>query len=86
MAAGSAVVFTGDVERATALGEEALALFRELGDDRNVARVLDRLVGSAALAGDAAKARALADESLAIFRRLGDPASRYPLSKVAGHE
>jgi tetratricopeptide (TPR) repeat protein len=86
MAAASAVAFTGDFERATTLGEEALALFRELGDDRNVAHILDRLSGSAAALGDAAKARALADESLGLFRKLGDPHALYPLSKIAGDE
>jgi predicted ATPase/DNA-binding SARP family transcriptional activator len=84
MWAGSTVFFTGDHERATALGEEALVLFRQLGDKRNVARELDRLAAATALSGDRAKARALADESLALFRETGDRAgSLYPLSKVA---
>jgi predicted ATPase len=84
MWAGSTVFFTRDYERTTALCEEALELFRQLGDKRNVARMLDRLAAPAALSGDHAKARALADESLALFREIGDRAgSLYPLSKVA---
>jgi tetratricopeptide (TPR) repeat protein len=84
MWAQSTVWFTGDVDRAAALGEEALELFRELGDKENIARELDRLAGARAAQGDLATARAHADESLALFRELGDRAgSMYPLSKVA---
>ena len=36
----------GDKERATALYEEALALQRELGNERGAARALARLTGS----------------------------------------
>jgi len=84
MWAASTVFFTGDFERAAAFSEEALALFQQLGDDRNVAHMLDRLSAAARVAGDGVKARALAEESLALFRELGDrPGSLYPLSKVA---
>ncbi len=84
MWAGSTVYFTGDYERAAALGEHALELFRELKDKRNVARMLDRLAAPAEVLGNHAKARELADESLALFRELGDrTGSMYPLSKVA---
>jgi predicted ATPase len=87
MWAQSTVFFTGDFERAGALGQEALELFRELGDKENIARELDRLAGARAAQGDLATARAHADESLALFRELGDRAgSMYPLSKVAWDE
>jgi predicted ATPase len=84
MWAGSTIFFTGDLERAAALAEEALALFQRLGDKRNVASMLDRLAASATLLGDPDKGRKLADESLALFRELGDRAGTlHPLSKVA---
>jgi predicted ATPase len=87
MCAGSTIFFTGDYERAAALTEEALGLFRQLGDKKRVASLLDRLAAPVAHLGDHAKAKALADESLALFREMGDRAgSLYPLSKVALHE
>ena len=43
--AGSTLFFTGDYQGATALCEEALGLYRELGDDGQVAALLDRLAG-----------------------------------------
>jgi tetratricopeptide (TPR) repeat protein len=36
----------GDRERATAMYEKALALHRELGNERGVARALDRIAAS----------------------------------------
>jgi predicted ATPase len=87
MWAGSTIFFTGDYERSAALLEEALALFRQLGDMKHVASVLDRLSGPVGHLGDHARARALADESLALCREIGDRAgSLYPLSKVAWDE
>ena len=87
MWAGSTVYFTGDFERAAGLAEQALDLFRRLGDKRNVARVLDRLAAPYAMRGDDEKGRALADESLALFRELGDrKGALYPLTKVAADE
>ncbi len=85
--AGSTVTFIAEHARSEALFEEALPLFREAGDRRQVAEVLDRLAGAAAGRGDWEKARAMADESIAIFREIGDPAAaRYALSKVAADE
>jgi len=87
MSAASTIFFTGDYTRAASLFEEALELFRQLGDKRNVAGVLDRLAAPSAFLGDDVKVRALADESLALFRELGDRAGAlYPLSKVASDE
>jgi predicted ATPase/class 3 adenylate cyclase len=87
MWAGSTVFFTGAYDQAKVYFEEALDLFRQVGDRLNVARMLDRLAAPYALAGDHAKARELAEESLALHRELGDgPGSLYPLSKIAADE
>jgi predicted ATPase/class 3 adenylate cyclase len=85
--AGSTVFFTGDYQRARVLFEEALDLFRLLGDKQNLAGILDRLAAPYALAGDNAKARELADRSVALYREIGDrPGTLYPLTKVAEDE
>jgi len=80
----TAPFLAGDYARAAALGEEALAVFRELGDKPEVALTLDMLSAPVGILGDPARARALTDESLALCRELGDrERSLYPLSKVA---
>ena len=85
--AGSTVSFTSDHTRAQGLFEEALALFREAGDQHQVAAVLDRLAAAGEARGDFETARAMADESVSIFRSIGDEASViYPLGKVARDE
>jgi predicted ATPase/class 3 adenylate cyclase len=87
MWAGSTIFFLNQFERARELAEEALVLFRELGDKRSTARMLDRLSGAYAALGDEARSRQLADESLALFEEIGDRAGTlYPLSKLAWHE
>jgi predicted ATPase len=84
---GATFFFTSDHEQATAVSERALELFRELGDTRAVASMLDRLAAPAGMTGDHEKSRAFADESLALFRELGDrQGALYPLSKVAWDE
>ena len=52
--------------------EEGLALFRELGDRRNSARMLCFLGYAAFVQEDYAKARAYYEEALTTFRELGD--------------
>ena len=80
----TAPFLAGDYTRAAALGEEALTVFRELGDKPEVALTLDMLSAPVGILGDPARARALTDESLALCRELGDrERSLYPLSKVA---
>jgi predicted ATPase/DNA-binding SARP family transcriptional activator len=80
----AAVFFSGDPVQATAISEQALELFRELGDRRAAASMLDRLAGGVMMSGDLERGRALADESLALFRELGDRhGALYPLTKIA---
>lgn len=78
---------TGDYERSAARAEQALELFRELGDRPSVAWTLEMLAAPVGLLGDAVRARALVDESLALFRELGDrKGTLYPLSRMAFDE
>jgi predicted ATPase/class 3 adenylate cyclase len=75
---------------ARALLEENLALFRDLGDQGNIARAL-RILGEVACGrGDYEEARAFIEESLAILRELGDKdslgLSLYYLATVAHSE
>jgi predicted ATPase/class 3 adenylate cyclase len=87
MWAGSTLFFTGDYVRSYALVEEALQLFREIGDDARVADLLDRIAAGQTVQGEFDAARALAEESLELFRKLGDRAgTMHPLSKIAGDE
>jgi predicted ATPase/class 3 adenylate cyclase len=58
--------------KAGELQAEALALSRELGDVRGIAKSLDRLGDISGMLGDRARGRALLTESLALFRQLGD--------------
>ena len=61
-----------DVPRARALLEEALAVWRELGDQRGIAMALMELATVLMDLGDLDRARALGEEALAICRALGD--------------
>jgi predicted ATPase/class 3 adenylate cyclase len=81
---GPTYFLAGEYEPAMKLTEQALDLFRELGDKPEVALTLDMLAAAVGIMGDPVRARALVDESLAICRELGDrERSLYPLSKVA---
>jgi predicted ATPase/transcriptional regulator with XRE-family HTH domain len=64
--------YRGDFARAHVLGEEALALHRELGDRRGEAFSLFNLSWALCLQDDYAKGQPLALESLALYRELGD--------------
>ncbi|HXT36766.1 MAG TPA: tetratricopeptide repeat protein, partial [Chloroflexota bacterium] len=65
-------VSLGDYAQGTALLEEALALFREAGDQLNSAYLLTNLGVMAKNQGDLARATALQEECLAVQRDLGN--------------
>ena len=70
LAAGSNnAEYMTDPERVSA----ALALFRQLGDERWIVRSLLALSNARSIRGDYEQARRAADEALALARRLGDP-------------
>ena len=62
----------GDTGEARALLEEAVAIYRDLGDERSAARMLSNLGGVAVAEGDLAQAKALFEETLPLFRRTDD--------------
>ena len=70
--AGSLAYHQGDYPGARALGEESLAIRRQLGDRKGIAASLNNLGLVACDQGDYPAARALYEESLAIKRELGD--------------
>src|SRR5258706_2926289 len=61
-----------DYERAEALCEESLALYRELGDQRGIAFSLGILGNVAWVRSNTSKARSLTEEALALFREADD--------------
>jgi tetratricopeptide (TPR) repeat protein len=61
-----------DEGQSAALGAQALALFRELGDTAGITRSLVHMADMVWQQGDYAQATALAAESLALFREQGD--------------
>ena len=65
----------GSLERAAALCEESVALYRELADTLGVASGLRLLADIAWNRGNLAEARALGEESLMLFREGGDKRS-----------
>jgi len=70
--AGSLARRQGDYARAASLLEEALALWRALGDTRGSAGALGNLGLVAHARGEYARAAALHEEALALWRALGD--------------
>ena len=69
---------------AHALFEESLALWRELGDQKAVARSLSNLANVVKSQGDYARARALHAECLAIFTGTGRSGRRRLVAELAG--
>jgi predicted ATPase/transcriptional regulator with XRE-family HTH domain len=61
-----------DYARVIVLGEEALRLYRSLGDNKGVASGLNILALVSRILGDVPRATALHEESLALARELGD--------------
>lgn len=64
----------GDVARATALYEEALPLYRDLGSDRQIADALLTTAWAALARGDIAAARERGEQALEYFRRADERA------------
>jgi predicted ATPase/DNA-binding SARP family transcriptional activator len=69
--AGRFAALRGDLERATALLEQSLCLYRELSDTRGVADLLYELGVTACYQGNHEQAETLLEESLALFRATG---------------
>jgi tetratricopeptide (TPR) repeat protein len=63
--------FFAEPEVAARRWEQALEISRRIGDERNVAILLQRLAHTAVRRGELTRARALAEESRAGFRRVG---------------
>jgi tetratricopeptide (TPR) repeat protein len=69
---GIARAYQGDLERANALFEESLELYREAGDGWGIAEILNNLGLIAGAQGQIDGARVLLEESLKVRRELGD--------------
>jgi DNA-binding CsgD family transcriptional regulator len=72
-------------DRAAELLEQALTLFRQLGDAWGTARVLSGLSRSARRRGDLDTARDLAEEALSLYRKLALPGFVAQLLLLLGH-
>jgi tetratricopeptide (TPR) repeat protein len=68
---GNTSIVFGDADAPMRYYEQSLAEYRQAGDDRGVAIMLQRLALQVRLHGDAQKARALADQSLRLCRQIG---------------
>ena len=66
----------GELERARRLAEQALDLYRELGDERGIARALHEHAVVAARQGEDERATSLFEERRAIAARAGDQAQQ----------
>ena len=73
-AAGALAGYQGDLPSGRPLFDEAIAIWRELGRERDVAQTLLDLGWTSFLSGDDATARPCMEESLAISRLLEEPA------------
>ncbi len=70
--ASAFAVYQGEYMTARGYAEEALSIFRELGDRRSVARALNELGLVASYQGSYAAARQFLEQSLAIKREMGE--------------
>ncbi len=69
----------GDTGRAETLGEQSLALYRQLDDRESMAVALLRLGVIARTKGNLATARSLLEEALALFREMNHTNTRWAL-------
>jgi tetratricopeptide (TPR) repeat protein len=74
--------FQGNLARARGSFTEALALAREMGDQRMIAWQLNNLGWTLRLEGDYETARALCEESVSIVRKLGGCADAQTLHSL----
>jgi tetratricopeptide (TPR) repeat protein len=70
--AGSMAWSQGNYQQAVRWHQQALALYREVGDKQGIAFALNNLGTQAQEQGDYEWAKALLEESLALYRELGD--------------
>ncbi len=70
--AGSMAWSQGNFQQAMRWHQQALALYREVGDKQGIAFALNNLGTQAQYQGDYERARAFLEESLALYRELGD--------------
>ena len=71
----SAAITQGDHRAGRAAAEEGITLARQIGDSRQLARLLGTLALAAAFLGELTLARASAEESETINRQMGDKAA-----------
>ena len=76
---GGALHVLGSFDLCDAPYEESLALYRELGDERGVASLLQRLANSAVQRGELERARTLIDESQELAR------GRFPYTEIPNY-
>jgi tetratricopeptide (TPR) repeat protein len=76
----------GELERARGFAEQALDLYRQLGDERGIARVLHEHAVVAARQGEHKHATSLFAESRAIAAQAGDPAQQANAAIPLGGE
>ena len=62
-----------DLGQSRQLGEQSLDLYQTLGEQWEIAGVLDELGWTASLAGDYGSARCVYEESLKLYQGMGDP-------------
>ena len=70
--AGSMAWSQGNYQQAMRWHQQALALYREVGDKQGIAFALNNLGNQVQYQGDYKRARAFLEESLALYRELGD--------------
>jgi predicted ATPase len=70
--AGTMAFHQGDYEQATVFHEDALALYRHLGDQQGIAFALNNVGVQAVCQGDYGRAVPFLEESLALYREMGD--------------
>ena len=85
LGAGVLTFLQCEYDRARGRLEEALALYRDLGDDQGIASASQTLGSIARERGDYARSEALHEESLALWGRLGDEAGEAQSLNYLGY-